>query len=71
MRSISRFSLPTLSLPGDPIDAGPEMILGPVRLFSRATQIIIDAMKKANVRRLICVTGFPACPEDRIGSGQS
>ena len=34
------------------------MILGPVRLFSKAPQIVIDAMK-ANVRPLIYVTEFP------------
>ena len=36
------------------------MVLGPIHLFSKATQIVIDAMKKACVRRLICVTGFGA-----------
>ena len=34
------------------------MIMGPVRLFSDATRILIDAMKAAGVKRLICVTGF-------------
>jgi uncharacterized protein YbjT (DUF2867 family) len=42
------------------VRAGPGMVLGPVDLFSRATQIVIDAMKKERVRRLICVTGFGA-----------
>ena len=42
------------------IRAGPGMVLGPVDLFSRATQIVIDAMNKARVKRLICVTGFGA-----------
>jgi len=42
------------------VRAGPGMVLGPVDLFSRATGIIIDTMKKARVRRLICVTGFGA-----------
>jgi putative NADH-flavin reductase len=42
------------------IRAGPGMVLGPVDLFSRATQIVIDAMEKAQVKRLICVTGFGA-----------
>ena len=42
------------------VRAGPGMVLGPVDLFSRATEIVIDAMKKARVRRLICVTGFGA-----------
>ncbi len=40
------------------VRAGPGMVLGPVDLFSRATQIVIDAMNKARVKRLICVTGF-------------
>ena len=42
------------------VRAGPGMVLGPVDLFSRATGIVIDAMKKAGVKRLICVTGFGA-----------
>jgi putative NADH-flavin reductase len=42
------------------VRAGPGMVLGPVDLFSRSTQIVIDAMKKARVKRLICVTGFGA-----------
>lgn len=42
------------------IRAGPGMVLGTVDLFSRATQIVVDAMKKARVKRLICVTGFGA-----------
>jgi putative NADH-flavin reductase len=42
------------------IAAGPEMFLGPVRLFSNATRILIPAMQNKGVRRLICVTGFGA-----------
>ena len=42
------------------VRAGPGMVLGPIHLFSKATQIVIDAMKKSCVRRLICVTGFGA-----------
>ncbi len=42
------------------VRTGPGMVLGPVDLFSRATQTVIDAMKKARVKRLICVTGFGA-----------
>ena len=42
------------------VRAGPGMVLGTVDLFSRATQIVVDAMKKARVKRLICVTGFGA-----------
>lgn len=37
---------------------GPELIFGPVRLFSGATRILVDAMKKAGTKRLISVTGF-------------
>jgi putative NADH-flavin reductase len=36
------------------------MIAGPVRLFSDATRILIDAMTAAGVKRLVCVTGFGA-----------
>jgi putative NADH-flavin reductase len=42
------------------IPAGPEMVLGPVRLFSEATRILVSAMNGAGVMRLICVTGFGA-----------
>ena len=42
------------------IAAGPEMILGSVRLFSKSTSMLVPAMEDAGVRRLICVTGFGA-----------
>ncbi len=42
------------------IPAGPEMVLGPVRLFSEATAVVVAAMRNTGVRRLICVTGFGA-----------
>ena len=42
------------------IPMGRELILGPVRLFSDATRVIVPAMAAAGVRRLICVTGFGA-----------
>ena len=32
----------------------------PIHLFSDATRILITAMKKQNIKRLICVTGFGA-----------
>jgi putative NADH-flavin reductase len=35
-------------------------LLGPVRLFSDATGILVPAMEKAGVRRLVAVTGFGA-----------
>ena len=36
------------------------MILRPVSLFSRATAILVPAMERAAVKRLISVTGFGA-----------
>ncbi len=41
----------------------PETVLKPAILFSRATGIVVPAMERAGVRRLVCVTGF--------GSGDS
>lgn len=38
----------------------PDVLVGPVTLFSQATRIIVPAMERAGVRRLICVTGFGA-----------
>lgn len=35
-------------------------LLGPVRLFSDATGLLVPAMEKAGVRRLVAVTGFGA-----------
>ncbi len=40
------------------VSFGPEMILGPTRLFSKATRVLVTAMEEAKVKRLICVTGF-------------
>jgi len=42
------------------IDAGREMFLGPVTLFSDATRVLIPTMQDLGVRKLICVTGFGA-----------
>ena len=42
------------------VAAGPGMILGPIRLFSDSTRVLVPAMQKTGVRRLICVTGFGA-----------
>ena len=42
------------------IAASPLALLAPVRLFSDATRIVVEAMKEAGTRRLICVTGFGA-----------
>jgi putative NADH-flavin reductase len=49
------------------VSAGPEIILKPTRLFSKATQVLVTAMQEARVKRLICVTGFGA--GDSYGSG--
>ena len=40
--------------------AGPEIIFNPTRLFSAATRVLVTAMEDAQVKRLICVTGFGA-----------
>src|SRR6266436_4576804 len=37
-----------------------EAILKPTRFFSKATRVLITAMEEAQVKRLICVTGFGA-----------
>lgn len=42
------------------IAAGPQMVLGPVTLFSRATRVVVDAMQAGGIRRLVCVTGYGA-----------
>ena len=42
------------------VSAGPDMVLKPVRLFSTATQILVSAMEQADVKRLVCLTGFGA-----------
>jgi hypothetical protein len=42
------------------VSVGPEIILKPTRLFSKATQVLVTAMEEAHVKRLICVTGFRA-----------
>jgi hypothetical protein len=42
------------------VSAGPEIIFESTRLFSKATQMLVTAMEEAQVKRLICVTGFGA-----------
>jgi putative NADH-flavin reductase len=42
------------------VSAGPEIIFEPTRLFSKASQVLVNAMEQARVKRLICVTGFGA-----------
>lgn len=50
------------------IAPGPQMITGPITLFSEATAILVPAMETAGVKRLLCVTGFGAGDsETRIG----
>jgi uncharacterized protein YbjT (DUF2867 family) len=42
------------------VSVGPEIIFEPTRLFSKATQVLVNAMEQVQVKRLICVTGFGA-----------
>jgi putative NADH-flavin reductase len=49
------------------VPAGPEIILKPTQFFSKATRVLVTAMEEAQVKRLICVTGFGA--GDSHGSG--
>ena len=42
------------------VAAAPEIIFKPTRLFSIATRVLVAAMEEAQVKRLICVTGFGA-----------
>jgi putative NADH-flavin reductase len=42
------------------VSAGPEIIFEPTRLFSKATRVLVTAMEEAQIKRLICVTGFGA-----------
>lgn len=42
------------------VSAGPAMLFERVRLFSDATRVLVPAMERAGVRRLICLTGFGA-----------
>jgi uncharacterized protein YbjT (DUF2867 family) len=49
------------------VPAGRENILGPTQFFSKATRVLVTAMEEAQVKRLICVTGFGA--GDSHGSG--
>lgn len=39
---------------------GPGMVLGPVRIFSMSTRVLLSEMKAQGVRRLVAVTGFGA-----------
>ena len=50
------------------ISITPANILRPVKLFSTATRVLVDAMKEAGAKRLICVTGFGAGDSADAGS---
>ena len=40
------------------VSVGLAIILKPTRFFSKATRVLVTAMEEAQVKRLICVTGF-------------
>jgi len=42
------------------VTPGPEAIFRPVKLFSKATRVLVDLMEETGVKRLICVTGIGA-----------
>jgi uncharacterized protein YbjT (DUF2867 family) len=42
------------------VSAGLEIVLKPTRFFSTATRVLVSAMEEAQIKRLICVTGFGA-----------
>ena len=42
------------------VSVGPEIIINRTRFFSKATRVLVTAMEEAQVKRLICVTGFGA-----------
>jgi putative NADH-flavin reductase len=42
------------------VPAGPEIIFKPTQFFSKATRVLVTAIEQAQVKRLICVTGFGA-----------
>src|SRR6266566_7643889 len=56
-RALSGVDVVTQSLG---VSAGPEIIFKPTRFFSKATRVLVTAMEEAQVKRLICVTGFGA-----------
>ena len=49
------------------VSVGPEIILKSTRFFSKATRVLVTAMEEAQVKRLICVTGFGAGSRGRGG----
>ncbi|MBV8097472.1 MAG: SDR family oxidoreductase [Acetobacteraceae bacterium] len=51
------------------VPADLQALFGPVQLFSESTRILVPAMARAGVGRLICVTGFGAGDSrERLGS---
>jgi putative NADH-flavin reductase len=44
-----------------------EIILKSTRFFSTATRVLVAAMEEAQVKRLICMTGFGAGDSRRCG----
>ena len=42
------------------VSAEPKIIMKPTRFFSETTRVLVTAMEEAQVKRLICVTGFGA-----------
>jgi uncharacterized protein YbjT (DUF2867 family) len=42
------------------VSVGPKIILKPTQFFSTATRLLVTAMEEAQIKRLICVTGFGA-----------
>ncbi len=42
------------------VATGPAMVLGTVHRFSDATRVLLSAVERSGVRRLICVSGFGA-----------
>src|SRR5262249_43243192 len=51
------------------VAAAPEIIFKPTRLFSAATRVLVTAMEEAQIKRLICVTGFGAGDSRGYGGG--
>ena len=56
-RDIARVADPSTAL-GDALSA--DTVLKGTTLFSSATRVLVDAMRRTGVRRLVCVTGFGA-----------
>src|SRR5437588_9893342 len=66
-RAVTRVDVVSQSLG---VSAGPEVILKPTRFFSKATRVLVTAMEEAQVKRLICVTGFGADTDCTAAEGE-